>query len=329
MFVSEKLRPQARTPEASTNLQIILKLCLAGLIGSFDLSNLTSPHLCSGYPYYGGGRNHSAMELLKLCFTLQLPADANRVLAQFLALPKSNEAVYIKSGLVPFLKDLPTFLATQHTSLVAAPYSLFAAEVVKKFTRHVFGPKPSQSVSPQELRAIGCGCAVCDKHLVPFLTSNSVTASIREKQKDRIHLEQRLSRTQGWGVIWTTIRHVSPHTLQVCCFLSRLIRILRSRLGHKASAHGCAWAVGRKSDGGKEPFECSWEYSTAAASAWAGLRMGGGDYWWNSQRSCVAPRYDSCERCDCEASFGCGWCRAGEETSFVVKCLIFLMDVIV
>ncbi|KAF8873512.1 hypothetical protein CPB85DRAFT_587367 [Mucidula mucida] len=74
-----------------------------------------------------------------------------------------------------FLKDLPTFLATQHTSLVAAPYSLFAAEVVKKFTRHVFGPKPSQSVSPQELRAIGCGCAVCDKHLVPFLTSNSVT----------------------------------------------------------------------------------------------------------------------------------------------------------
>ncbi|KAF9022458.1 hypothetical protein BDZ89DRAFT_1137300 [Hymenopellis radicata] len=216
VFVSETLRPQARTPEASTNLQIILKSCLAGLIGSFDLSNLASPYQSSGYPYYyAGERSHAGIELLKLCFTLQLPADANRVLAQFLALPKSNEAAYIKSGLVPFLKALPTFLATQKTSLVAAPYSLFAAEVVRKFTRHVLGPKPSQSVSLQELRAVGCGCAMCNAHLVPFLTSNNVQVSIREKQKDRTHLEQRLARTQSWGVTWTTLRYGSPHTLQV------------------------------------------------------------------------------------------------------------------
>ncbi|KAF9022471.1 hypothetical protein BDZ89DRAFT_1070638 [Hymenopellis radicata] len=212
LFMSDKLRPQARTPEAAANLTDILKWCLARLTRSFDLRSLFTHSLTYGIS------GNPGIELLRLCYALQFPACVDQVVERFPVLPPSPlaKAEYIKSGLLPLLKALPDLLTTHGTSLTAAPYANFAAQVMKMYIEHVLlGPKPLEVASLQDLRAVGCGCPICNVHLVPFLTADGVKKHYREKQSVRTHLEQRLARTLRWGVTWTTHRVGSPHTLEV------------------------------------------------------------------------------------------------------------------
>ncbi|KAF9022499.1 hypothetical protein BDZ89DRAFT_203658 [Hymenopellis radicata] len=200
-FMSENLRSQADSSESLTTLQGMLKLCLTGMIGSFNQSSLTN--------YY---RSNDGIELLTHCFTLQLSSDVDQVLARFLALPLSNEPGYIQNGLVSLLKHLPKFLTTQQLSLLDAPFSTFAAEIAKKFVRYTIGTRPSQVVSLRELQAVGCGCEPCRTSLVPFLTNDLPKVDIRVTAATQTHLEHQLMFAKKWGFTWTTIRQ---GTLQV------------------------------------------------------------------------------------------------------------------
>ncbi|KAK7025466.1 hypothetical protein VNI00_015994 [Paramarasmius palmivorus] len=186
-WVSNTLRSKATTQESQTQVREALELCLRRAVGAFDVLTL------GGYSPYS---TSSGIDLLEFCFTIQLPSRVNIVLAKFLQPPKAREPDYIKKGLVSVLKGLPGFLDKHKHSLRQPPFSIFAAEVTRGFIRHVLGQKPAEAVPINELKAVGCGCIVCNRHLIPFLIGQDKILSVREKQSVRTHIEQRIEKPQ-------------------------------------------------------------------------------------------------------------------------------------
>ncbi|KAJ8072984.1 hypothetical protein PM082_019847 [Marasmius tenuissimus] len=139
---------------------------------------------------------------------------------------------YIAQGLVPFLDDLRSsnsLLSQRKLSLVdMAPYSEFAAEVVKRWLLRVLGSRPCPEIAVDDLK-VGCECAVCKKHLAPILGGGhpgqrkfNVLVQLEERQ----HLEGKLEAMQRWGITYKLgpLRGVDALQIQRPVALNELIR---------------------------------------------------------------------------------------------------------
>ncbi|KAI3621829.1 2og-fe oxygenase [Moniliophthora roreri] len=207
-------RSRATTSESEVQLLEVLDSCSRRAIEAFDVAKLCIPSYSRGF--YSSTRC-TGIDLLDFCLTIRMSRRVPSALAKFLMSPKGIDANYIKDGLVPILMQLPQLLVKHQLSLKQTPYSVFAAEVTKSFTRHVLGQKPSQAIPVNELRAAGCGCHNCNRYLIPFLIGDKTSLSVREKQSIRTHIEQQVRRKASvWGgFTFNTMRSGSPHTLWI------------------------------------------------------------------------------------------------------------------
>ncbi|KAF9022475.1 hypothetical protein BDZ89DRAFT_202902 [Hymenopellis radicata] len=196
-FAVELLAEEAKSARSKADLKAIVKLCLEAAIQKCDL------------------RWESGINVLKLCYTLQMPSYADAAFSKFLSLPDHDVSFYVRSGLAPVLHSLPGFLESNQLAITDAPFSTFATEVIKLFVREALGEKPEEVVSLDELKAIPCGCYDCSRFLKRFLFGHQDETEVREKQKVRTHLEKRLAKTRAWGFTWETIKEGSPHTLRI------------------------------------------------------------------------------------------------------------------
>lgn len=216
LFVST-LRSDSMPPTSLANLTSILEMCLSQLIAHFEFDLFSHNEIkCNT-----GTSAVAGIELLQLCYTLQLPSFVDRALARFLVVPrKQNEETYIKRGLVPVVKALPEFLQSQQLSLMDAPFSEFVSTVVKNLVRPSMRTKPGSNevslVSNRKSLYSDC-CGVCDTHLKPFLASKRQTARVKAVQNVRSHLMQRLnvSGATTLGFTYKTIETGKPYTLEV------------------------------------------------------------------------------------------------------------------
>lgn len=193
-LVCHTLPRLAKSAEATEMLDNIKQLCLVAKINAFSPRSLMPQ---DGLRKVGG---NSGIELLELCFDMDLLAEAGQALDRFLVAPPANDALYIEHGLIPLLKELPHFLYTHHSSLKCTPFSTFAADVITKFVRYVLPPKPSHTIPSAELEATGCRCTWCTKRLVPFMINTE--ESLRVTTCSIHHVEDRLKRTKKWDFTW-------------------------------------------------------------------------------------------------------------------------------
>ncbi|KAF9022493.1 hypothetical protein BDZ89DRAFT_203222 [Hymenopellis radicata] len=196
ILVSHTLPRWVKSSEAICKIK---RLCLAAKINAFwplSLIKIRQDNL-------NREAGNPGIELLRLCFTVDLREEVGRVLARFLIAPPSNDAAYVEQGLIPILKDLPHFLYTHHLSLKHSPFSTFAAEVTKKFVRFVMRTKPNHTISSAELEATGCGCNWCNKHLVPFMLNTEERLMMATGSNH--HVEERLAPTKKWVLLGSGI----------------------------------------------------------------------------------------------------------------------------
>jgi hypothetical protein len=238
LFASKTLRPKATTPTSLNKLTAVLEMCLTQLITSFrfDFGSDDPKKRNNGTAAVAG------VELLQLCYTLQLPSFVDRVLARFTVVPqKQSEETFIKRGLIPIVKALPKLLQNQQLSMVDAPFSQFASTVTQKLVRQLMGSKPAfdNAVLVSELKTLSSVCcSVCDTHLRPFLATTRLTISVSAVGQVRLHLEQRLSlfgvnlkgsaASQFTG---ETIKVGKPHTLKVWSGVQSLISFVDESIG--------------------------------------------------------------------------------------------------
>ncbi|KIY63722.1 hypothetical protein CYLTODRAFT_493679 [Cylindrobasidium torrendii FP15055 ss-10] len=211
--ISQDLRPLT-TSSTLKSFEHVLKICLAELIRTFD--NKTITQYSYQYSYLYGNGIRPATELIELCFTLKLPVYAGHVLAKFLAVPETNEKAYIQQSLVGILEALPGILRSHNARIDELPWSAFAAEVIKKYTRHVLGAKPPPfAVADSRVRALSCGCGLCSNYLLPILLDSNQSGRITQKGPVRTHIEKRLAAASPWGMKWETSTRGRPYTLVI------------------------------------------------------------------------------------------------------------------
>ncbi|KAF7333484.1 hypothetical protein MVEN_02364600 [Mycena venus] len=189
-------------------------------IDTFDVSSLVKTAPYQSRPYYSSYGSKSPadqmMDMVKFCFEVGAKSQCQRLLLRFIPPPKGSTVTqHISKVLAPFLPVLRQYLASKKLDFQTEPYRVFAAAVVKAYAEKVMEQKPAEIVPVASLQRIGCqGCAEC-RELKAFFLSNKINISFSRVQAIRTHLERQLETTRKWGVIWTTIRSGSPHTLQV------------------------------------------------------------------------------------------------------------------
>ncbi|KAJ8084786.1 hypothetical protein PM082_003563 [Marasmius tenuissimus] len=174
-WVSDTYRDEAaKSLDFAPKFQATLDLCLSAL----------GPHSSFTPTTWGVMGSKQALQIIQFCFSIRTHSEGL---------------------LVPILDALPNILRyktyNSGVSIASRPFSDFACEVVRRFTRHVLGPKPA---CPVDLKTIGCGCNPCNKYLVPFFNGPNQRVRISADDKTRSHLSSRLATAQIWGVGWTT-----------------------------------------------------------------------------------------------------------------------------
>ncbi|KAL0574361.1 hypothetical protein V5O48_007603 [Marasmius crinis-equi] len=211
-WIADTYREEAtKCPAFSSKYQDVLKLCLNAL-GSHPSFSLAS---------WGVMGSKQALLLIRFCFSTRSHSEVISILCGYLVHHQSRSVSFIRELLVPLLSALPGYLRNSNSShgtglsITTRPFSDFVGEVVRRFTRHVLGPKPQGPGSPEELRSIGCGCRDCDKHLEPFLKGTNQWIRITGNEKTRTHLAQRLAPTQAWGVTWSMVQSKKKQGMQL------------------------------------------------------------------------------------------------------------------
>ncbi|KAJ7641770.1 hypothetical protein FB45DRAFT_900979 [Roridomyces roridus] len=167
--------------------------------------------------YSYGSPSEQMLSLVKFCFEVGAQNQCQRLLLRFVPPPTGvTVAKHVSDVLAPFLPVLKQYLATQNLDLRTDPYRMFAAAVVKGFAEHVMTAKPTEMVSAAQLATVGCGmCAEC-RELRAFFLSARESIAFSRVQAIRTHLERQLGGVaRTWGVQLATLRHGSPHTLQI------------------------------------------------------------------------------------------------------------------
>ncbi|KLO18811.1 hypothetical protein SCHPADRAFT_100399 [Schizopora paradoxa] len=213
-------------PDAVT-YQAIMDGLLKAIIASTDFE-AKQPQVPSYRPYgyrYGVYNptttvtetfESAGFKLIRLCNTSGCQAHIPLILDRML-MPKANSDIrkQIEYGLVPFLPQLKTYLASIGQDITSEPYASFTAKGIKGYVKNVLGAKPKETVSTSHLNTVGC--KTCDdcREMRKLLLSESKVFSMPRNQIIRKHLEKELAKTRAWGVSWTTIRSGSPQSLQV------------------------------------------------------------------------------------------------------------------
>ncbi|CAK5277854.1 unnamed protein product [Mycena citricolor] len=176
------------------------------------------PQPLTHYSYYASSNNpvETAMSLVKLCFETGARVVCKDLFQRLLAPPtKTTIAEHTSEVLVPFLRNLKTYLRDQKVSMESGHHLSFAISVLRLFAEHTMTEKPVETVSVARLSAIGCtACHEC-RELKAFFLSDRTTISFARVQAIRKHLEKQLYVTGAWGVTWDTIRVRSPHALKI------------------------------------------------------------------------------------------------------------------
>lgn len=160
----------------------------------------------------------TATDLLALCFDFDAQSLAPSLLDKLLVhVSSSTDATHstgIERVLVPIIPRIKEFLLRHGQGLSTEPYQSFTAKVLNDFVKIVLGPRPPETVSLAEIKAVGCGCGNC-RLLTSFFFGVESVLRIQEKASVRKHLEQQLEATRRWGVQWKSMNWTSPETIQV------------------------------------------------------------------------------------------------------------------
>lgn len=114
---------------------------------------------------------------------------------------------------IPLISPLKETLRKRGVPITQSPFSEFMHLIIGQYLADVLGPKPPADAQAK-VPKVGCGCLDCHD-LNPFLASERHSEiSFSMIQSRRTHLERRLSTVREM-VICTTLRHRSPHVLQV------------------------------------------------------------------------------------------------------------------
>ncbi|KAK7045427.1 hypothetical protein VNI00_007680 [Paramarasmius palmivorus] len=202
-------------PEQLERIRHIQDNCLDALISFLDLSPLSEEDYSTS-----SFETCAVFRLLDLCIMCG-HRKTEHVLDRCCG-PDVYDGAYIRCGLITILKRLPSFLQTRGLSLVDEPYARFAGEIIRKFIDNVLGPSPYPDISLEAWRAMGCGCELCEEHLVPLFpglenemqTPYLYSVEVRMGHEDRVHLQSRLRKMRRWGVQLKT-KGYPPHTLQI------------------------------------------------------------------------------------------------------------------
>ncbi|KAJ7102727.1 hypothetical protein C8R44DRAFT_988104 [Mycena epipterygia] len=216
-IVKEFPRQQMQHAAAQAYNDVISSLvCLS--IDTFPTSSLVKT--VSTHRYHGYGRyttpSDKMIAMVKFCFEVGARSQCQRLLLRFLSPPAgSTLEQHISNALVPFLPVLRQYLITKALDFQTDPYKMFAAAVIRAFADKIMAQKPHEVVPVAQLQAVGCGCSECQL-LKSFFLSEKATIDFPRVQSIRTHLERQLAtRARSWGVVCTTIRSGSPHTLRV------------------------------------------------------------------------------------------------------------------
>ncbi|KAJ7645468.1 hypothetical protein DFH06DRAFT_1333122 [Mycena polygramma] len=204
---SPRLRQDASS-ETLSALQNLTERCFIGMVSSMDSKS---------EPFRYRSPESIALDNIRFAFDARMSHLGVLVLTHLLKSPKASKPTFVSSVLAGVLRALPALLAEHKLSIAEEPYRGFAVETMMKFVRLALGPKPVASVSLDDLKAIGCGCQFCRRHLVKFFGGVWCVENVQEKQTTRTHLEKQLveAKAAQWGVTWETIRVGRPHSLQI------------------------------------------------------------------------------------------------------------------
>ncbi|KLO10714.1 hypothetical protein SCHPADRAFT_999401 [Schizopora paradoxa] len=160
----------------------------------------------------------TTMDLLALCFDFEVQSLASDLLDKLLlhvaSFSDETHITCIERVLVPIIPRIKEFLSQRGQSLSAEPFRQFTAQVLNDYVKIVLGTRPAESVPLADIKAVGCGCADCER-LVSFFIGTESVLLIQEKVNVRKHLLQQLEATRRWGVKWKIIVRTSPETVQV------------------------------------------------------------------------------------------------------------------
>ncbi|KAK7045418.1 hypothetical protein VNI00_007671 [Paramarasmius palmivorus] len=180
--------------DSSAKLRNIIQRVLKARLSTIDVTSVevgTRPN-----------DSTSVLVFIRLCLDTEHHLIASQALDMCLRNPCSTKAQYIKSQLVPLLRELPGLL-DKHELILADTFPQFAGEVVRKFVRHVLGSSPVPDITLWDWKNIGCGCGDCNT-LASWIRKFKVGSRyvIRREDQRRRHLIDQLENMSGWGISW-------------------------------------------------------------------------------------------------------------------------------
>ncbi|KAK7045417.1 hypothetical protein VNI00_007670 [Paramarasmius palmivorus] len=180
--------------ESGAKLQIILQLSLEARLSTLDIIRFQTNSSIKKSP---------VPRFIRLCVDTENHSISARTLE--MCLNASNKPDYVEYQLVPVLRSLSESLK-QHEFALTASYPNFAGEVVKRYVRHVVGPAPLPSITPQDWKNIGCGCSDCNI-LASWIHNYRAGSknSFRKSEESRQHLISQLEKLKSWGISWDVL----------------------------------------------------------------------------------------------------------------------------